>query len=175
MDLQWAVTDDFTLYGGIALQDATLAENFCKSLGLDGEPLPQADCIANDPADFAPSGTQLPTTPRFKANLTGRYEFPMAGFEAHLQASLVHNDSSRSALLPAEAEVLGPQDAYSLVDLAFGVEKESWSAVLFVDNAFDERASLYRYSECDVAICGGIVYGVQLRPRTVGLKFAQKF
>jgi outer membrane receptor protein involved in Fe transport len=175
MDLQWAVTDDFTLYGGIALQDATLAENFCKSLGLDGEPLPQADCIANDPADFAPSGTQLPTTPRFKANLTGRYEFPMAGFEAHLQASLVHNDSSRAALLPAEAEVLGPQDAYSLVDLAFGVEKESWSAVLFVDNAFDERASLYRYSECDVAICGGIVYGVQLRPRTVGLRFAQKF
>lgn len=175
MDLQWAVNDDFTLYGGVAFQDATLAEDFCKSLGPDGEPLPEADCVANEPADFAPSGTQLPTTPRFKANLTGRYEFPLAGFEGHLQASLVHNDSSRSALLPAESSVLGQQEAYSLVDLAFGIEKESWAAVLFIDNAFDERASLYRYSECDVAICGGIVYGVQLRPRTVGLKFSQKF
>jgi outer membrane receptor protein involved in Fe transport len=175
VDIQWAATDSFTLYGGIALQDAKLAENFCKTLGPDGRPLNQADCLANDPADFAPQGTQLPTTPRFKANLTGRYEFPMAGFDAHLQASFVHNDNSRTALLPAENAVLGNQDAYSLVDLSFGVEKEKWSAELFVDNALDERAALYRYAECDVTVCGGIVYGVQLRPRTVGLKFSQKF
>jgi iron complex outermembrane receptor protein len=175
VDVQWAATDRFTLYGGIALQDATLAENFCKTLDPDGNPLNQADCLANDPADFAPSGTQLPTTPRFKGNLTGRYEFPMAGFDAHFQGSLVMTDSSRTALLPAENEVLGDQDAYNLVDLSFGVARETWSAELFVDNALDERASLYRYSECDVSICGGIVYGVGLRPRTVGLKFAQKF
>jgi iron complex outermembrane recepter protein len=175
VDLQWAATEAFTLYGGLALQDAKLAEDFCKTLGPDGEPLPQADCVANDPADFAPTGTQLPTTPRFKLNLTGRYEFPMAGMDAHVQASLVHQDSSRSALLPAENAVLGNQDAYQLVDLAFGLKKENWSAVLFVDNALDERASLYRYSECDVAICGGIVYGVQMRPRTVGVRFAQEF
>jgi iron complex outermembrane receptor protein len=174
VDLQWRATDAFTLFGGLALQDSKLAENFCKSLGLDGEPLPQADCIANNPADFAPIGTQLPTTPRFKFNLTGRHEFPMAGMDAHLQASFVHQDSSRSALLPAESEVLGDQDAYQLVDLSFGFEKEKWSAELFVDNVFNESASLYRYAECDVAICG-IVYGVALRPRTVGLKFSQKF
>jgi hypothetical protein len=44
-----------------------------------------------------------------------------------------------------------------------------------VDNAFDEVARLYRYSECDVATCGGIVYGVTTRPRMIGLRFNQKF
>jgi iron complex outermembrane receptor protein len=180
MDIQWAATDSFTLYGGLALQEAKLAENFCKTLDPDGNPLNEADCLANDPQDFAAEGTRLPTTPRFKANLTGRYEFPLQGFNAHLQGSVVHNDSSRSALLPFEGEVLGDQGGYSQVDLAFGIAKETWSAELFVDNAFDERAAIYRYSECDVNVCsdpafGGITYAVQLRPRIIGLKFSQKF
>ena len=180
VDIQWAVTNGFSLYGGLALQDAKLSEDFCKSLGPDGQPLNAADCVANNPQDFAPEGTRLPTTPRFKANLTGRYEFPLQGFDAHLQGSVVHNDSSRSALLPFEGSVLGDQDGYSVVDMSFGIAKPSWSAELFIDNVFDEEASVYRYSECDVNICsnadfGGIVYGIGLRPRTIGLKFSQKF
>ncbi len=31
MDVQWAVTDAFTLYGGLAVQKAELGEDFCKS------------------------------------------------------------------------------------------------------------------------------------------------
>ena len=131
------------------------------------------------PADFAPEGTRLPTTPEFKASLTGRYEFPMDGLDAHFQASVVHNGDAATALLPAENDVLGDSEAYTLVDFSFGFEQEKWSAELFIDNVFDERASLYRYSECDVAICSnpriGIVYGVMTRPRMVGLKFSQKF
>ena len=84
VDLQWAVSEGFTLYGGLALQEAKLAEDFCKTLGTDGNPLPEADCVADNPANFAPEGTRLPTTPHFKFNLTGRHEFPMAGFDAHL-------------------------------------------------------------------------------------------
>jgi outer membrane receptor protein involved in Fe transport len=177
VDVQWAATDAFTLYGGLALQKAELGEDFCKLLDPDGEPLPEATCLDGDglPTPFAPEGTRLPTTPEFKANLTGRYEFPMAGFDAHVQGSFVYNGDSRAALLPAEAEILGDQEAYQVVDLAFGIARETWSAELFVDNAFDERASLYRYTECDASICGGIVYSVGLRPRTVGLKFSQKF
>jgi iron complex outermembrane recepter protein len=177
MDVQWAATDAFTLYGGLALQEAELGEDFCKSLDANGDPLDETLC---DPADFAPEGQRLPTTPKFKANLTGRYEFPMAGLDAHLQGSVVHNGSSISALLPAEADALGEQEAYSIVDLSFGVQRDMWSAELFVTNAFDERVSLYRYSECDVTICSnpafdGIVYGIANRPRTIGLKFSQKF
>ena len=104
----------------------------------------------------------------------------MAGLDAHVQGSVVHNGNSISALLPTEADALGEQESYSIVDFSFGVQRDKWSAEMFVTNAFDERVSLYRYSECDVTICsnpdfGGIVYGIANRPRTIGLKFSQKF
>jgi len=180
VDVQWAATDAFSIYGGFAIQKADLAEHFCKSLDANGNPLDAIACVENDPADFAPAGTKLPTTPEFKASLTGRYEFSMGGLESHFQASLVHNDEAATALLPVENEVLGDTDAYTLVDLSFGFGRDSWSAELFVDNVFDERAALYRYSECDVTICSnpeenGIVYSVFTRPRMIGLKFSQKF
>lgn len=180
MDVQWAATDALTIYGGIALQEAELGEDFCKTLDPDGNPLDEAACVANEPADFAPEGTRLPVTPKFKGNLTARYEFSLGGLDAHFQGSIVHNGESSSALLPSENEVLGDQDSYSLVDFSFGIQREKWSAELFIDNAFDERAALYRYSECDVTICtnplaDGIRYSVMTRPRMVGLKFSQKF
>jgi outer membrane receptor protein involved in Fe transport len=181
MDVQWAATDAFTLYGGLAIQKAELGEDFCKSIDpLTGDPFNEADCIANEPADFAPDGTRLPTTPEFKASLTGRYEFQMNGLDAHFQASVVHNGEAATALLPAENDILGDSEAYTLVDFSFGFEREKWSAELFIDNVFDERVALYRYSECDVSVCSnpleaGIVYGVVTRPRMVGLKFSQKF
>jgi len=180
MDVQWAPTDSLTIYGGLALQKAELGEDFCKSIDpATGKPYKEAPCIANNPDDFAPEGTRLPTTPEFKASLTGRYEFAMGGLDAHLQGSVVHNGDSVTALLPSENNLLGDSDAYTLVDMSFGIGRDKWSAELFVDNVFDERASLYRYSECDTSICSnpvnGIVYGVTTRPRMYGLKFAQKF
>jgi iron complex outermembrane receptor protein len=181
MDVQWAPVDGLTVYGGVALQKSELGEDFCILVDpLTGEPYGADDCVAIDPAAFTPSGTRLPITPRFKGNLTARYEFPMAGFDAHLQGSIVYNGKSRSALLPAESDVLGTQNAYSLVDISFGIAREKWSAELFVDNFLDEHASLYRYSECGVSICtnplyDGISYSVMTRPRMVGLKFSQKF
>jgi outer membrane receptor protein involved in Fe transport len=175
MDLQWAATDDLTLYGGMAIQKSEMKGTFCKLIDPDGNPLGEEDCLDADPTAFAPSGIRLPTTPKFKANLTARYEFALGGLESFWQGSLVHNGSSRSALLPIEAEVLGDQDAYTLVDMSFGIGKENWEAELFVDNLTDDRASLYNYSECDVSVCGEIVYSVVQRPRTIGLKFTQKF
>jgi iron complex outermembrane recepter protein len=181
MDVQWAATDAFTIYGGLALQEAELGEDFCKLIDpTTGDPYRRAACLGLDETAFAPEGQRLPTTPKFKANLTGRYEFPMAGLDAHVQGSVVHNGNSISALLPTEADALGEQESYSIVDFSFGVQRDKWSAEMFVTNAFDERVSLYRYSECDVTICsnpdfGGIVYGIANRPRTIGLKFSQKF
>jgi outer membrane receptor protein involved in Fe transport len=104
----------------------------------------------------------------------------MGGLDAHFQGSLVHNGDSATALLPAENDALGNSDAYTLVDFSFGFSREKWSAELFIDNVFDERAALYRYSECDVTLCSnpaeaGIIYSVTTRPRMVGLKFSQKF
>ncbi len=177
VDVQWMATDALTVFGGFAVQKAELAEDFCKTLDADGTPLPRGVCA---PEEFAPDGQRLPTTPRFKANLTVRYEFPLAGLDGHVQVSGVHNGNSTSALLPYEADALGVQDSYTLADFAFGMAAEKWTTELFIDNVFDERASLYRYAECDVSICvssgaGGNVYSVVTRPRTIGIRFSQKF
>ena len=178
MDVQWAVTEAFSLYGGVALQKAELGEDFCKLIDpLTGEPYPEAQCLDDSglPTPFAPEGTRLPTTPEFKASLTGRYEFTLGGLESHFQGSVVHNGDSATALLPYENDVLGNSDAYTLVDLSFGIGRDNTLAELFIDNVFNEDARLYRYAECDVSICGGIVYGVVTRPRMFGVRVSHNF
>jgi outer membrane receptor protein involved in Fe transport len=175
MELQWAVSDSFSLFGGLALQNSELTEDFCLSLGTDGKPLPEAACVANAPEEFTPSGTRLPSTAEFKGNVTGRYEFSMGALDSHFQASVLHEGSRRTALLEAENAVLGDSDSYTLVDLSFGVGKENWQTELFIKNAFDENASLYNYAECSVSTCGGIVYSIVTTPRTIGLRFSQNF
>lgn len=175
MDLQWAVTEGLTLFGGMAIQQSEMNGTFCKLLDPDGNQLDP--CVDDDGFDtpFAPDGTELPTTPKFKFNLTARQEFKIGEYDSNIQASVVHNGNIKSALLPSESDILGDQDAYSTFDLSFGIGKEKWDARLFVNNVFDERASLYRYVECDTSMCGPISYSVVSRPRTVGLKFSQKF
>jgi len=99
----------------------------------------------------------------------------MGSLDSHFQASVAHEGDRRTALLESENSVLGDGDAYTLVDLSFGFGKENWQTELFVKNAFDERASLYNYAECTVDTCGGIIYSIVNQPRTIGLKYSQKF
>ncbi len=58
------------------------------------------------------------------------------------------------------------QEAYTLVNLAFGVHKDLWNAELFVDNIFDERAQV----AINAADYSPSV--VTNRPLTVGLRFS---
>jgi len=47
---------------------------------------------------------------------------------------------------------------------------------LYLNNAFDNRGILSRYAECDIQECGQIsVYDLPVPPRTIGLKFSQRF
>jgi outer membrane receptor protein involved in Fe transport len=75
-----------------------------------------------------------------------------------------------------DAAILGEQPAYALTNLFFGVEKNGLSIELLVKNAFDRRASLYRYANCGTTTCGvGAVYDVIAPPRLIGLQVGQKF
>ena len=181
MDVQWAVTDAFTLYGGLALQKAELGEDFCQ---VAGPPtairFTEADCLANDPADFAPEGTRLPT----HAGIQGQPHRPLRVPDGRARRALpgapwCTTATRRTALLPSENDVLGEQDAYTLVDLSFGIEKEKWRAELFVENAFDERAEpvpLLRSATVDPICRWHRLFGIVTTGRAlIGLKFSQKF
>jgi outer membrane receptor protein involved in Fe transport len=68
------------------------------------------------------------------------------------------------------------QPSYALFDATLGAQKSDIAIELFLDNAFDRRAENYRYTECNALLCGAqAVYAGIYRPRTVGVKFAQKF
>lgn len=180
----WAVTQGLSLSASATFIDSELLENYCGTVFPDGSPV--TDCSApNAPEGSslqAAKGTELPVTPKWKANFVARYEFPIGSFDAHVQGSVTAQDSTWSDLRSPDKEVVGAQPSYSLVDLAVGVTNGSFSVDLYVNNAFDELAEVTRTTQCSILtpdrsepLCGAQPYIVPFQPRTIGLKFGQKF
>ncbi|HWD28000.1 MAG TPA: TonB-dependent receptor [Rhizomicrobium sp.] len=173
--------DGLTLNGSASYNDSHLTKPYCGNVGVTVCP----GAVGTPTGPEAPIGTPLPT-PKFKTNWTARYEFPLLDFTAHVQGSLVYQSGSWSDLrveapnpvtgvfVPIRA-ALGRQDAYTTADFTLGIDNEKWAAELFILNAFDTRADLYNYAECTVQVCGAEPYRVPNQPRTIGLKFSEKF
>ena len=158
-DLTWAASDAVTLSGGFSWLDAKLTEDY----------IPDPD----EPPT-APDGTRLPVTPEFKGNVTARFSFPVGQMNGFFQAAAVYNGSSWSDLQIADREVLGEQPSYTIADFAAGVSHENYTIQLYLNNAFDERAELFKFVQCATDTCTR-PYIVTNQPRTFGLKFGQKF
>jgi iron complex outermembrane receptor protein len=195
-DFEWKPISALTISGSGAVTDANLDTNYC---GFSNETTKQpitGNCLAQDGfGPEAPAGTQLPITPKWKGNLTTRYDFPILGdLAAHVQGSVEAQSSSWSdlrvvAIYPPNIDcqnnpscqmvplrgALGKQPGFASFDLSTGVERDAWSAELFVENLFDERAQDYRYAECTTQVCDRQTYVVPSRPRLIGIKFGQRF
>jgi outer membrane receptor protein involved in Fe transport len=179
MDLNFAATYNLQLTAGMAFYDAKLTENYCGFTDDDGNPV--TDCA--DPE--APSGTQLPITPEFKGNLIARYTFDIGSMESFVQGALVYVGERKSDLRIAEGEILGKLGAYTIADFSAGIRKDNWSVSAYVNNLFDERADLSRFTQCAESVCGaagvvpeypnGQIYTITTQPRTIGIRFSQDF
>jgi len=165
--LNWRATDHLTINGSATYTDAHLTQGYCKD--PINNPCPSAVPFA------APNGQKLPITPEFKGNAEARYDFNIDEFAAHVQGTLNYQTSAWSDLRTVERGILGQMPAYTLVNFAAGFGKDNWQAELTLDNAFDERAQLYRYSECTATVCGPETYIIPNRPRTISLHFSQSF
>lgn len=173
-DIEVAVTEGFLVSGGLSVLDAKLTEDFCQELNSEtGLPLPSDECVGT-PSPFAPDGTPLPVVPDYKANVTARYSFEMGSLDAYLQGAYVYQDSTEPSLLPDENVIMGTNGAYGIADFSAGFGKDSWNVGLFVDNAFDERASIARFVQCATNVCTR-PYIITNQPRTFGVKFGQRF
>ena len=124
---------------------------------------------------LAPAGQQLPVTAPVKLNAIARYTVPVGRVKAHVQGALVYSESSWADLRTVERNIVGKQGAYELLDLTAGIENDRISVELYVKNAFDGRGDIYRYAECATQVCGAETYRVVYTPRTIGLRFGQKF
>jgi iron complex outermembrane recepter protein len=184
--MDWAATAGLTVTLGAALMDPKLTADFCKNLDANGEPLPKGVC---PPDFFAVNGTRLPVTPKIKGNLTGRYVFTAGGFDSFVQGTLTYQGSAPASLIPNERLYLKDQRGYAIADLSAGISRNGWSLGLYVDNALDKRADIYNFVQCpvfqpgsggstdfsSVVVCGNRTYTQTNMPRTIGIKFGQKF
>ena len=120
-------------------------------------------------------GARLPLTPDWSASLGIEYRSPLKLFDAQpfARLDLAYVGESVNNLEGLES-VVGPnavqvQDAYQTGDLRLGLDGEKWSAALYVDNVWDERADLFLSNR----------WAVQRqsinRPRTIGLQFRYEF
>jgi len=65
------------------------------------------------------------------------------------------------------------QDAYTLVNLSTGIETDTWSLDLFINNVTDERAQIDRFDPGYASLRD--TRTVTNRPRSIGIRFGQKF
>jgi iron complex outermembrane recepter protein len=143
----------------------------------------------------APAGTRLPVTPQFKVSGTARYEFEVGSGKAHVQATAAHSSSAsadvRRVVQRVEVDefdpvavadptnyfvtgtALGRLPAYTTASFAIGYDWTKFSAELFIQNAFDERAQISRGLQCGQ--CFQRPYAYVVTPRTIGLRLGAKF
>lgn len=187
-ELEFAATSNLTLSSGFTFLDPKLTSNFCNEpdpASPTGQQASSNPCPAGlgspnqkNPQPYtppAPAGTNLPTSPKFKGNVVARYTLdPIAGWEPNVQAAYVYQSKSRPQLRTADVAVIGMQRAYGLFDLSAGFEKNGMNIQLILDNVTDRRAELNRFTPCTIAICTRS-YTIPSQPRTIGIKFGQKF
>lgn len=170
MDATWAVGSGLVLNGGVAFIDSELTEDYCGTADpVTSKPI----TVCDEP--LAPKGTELPVSPKFKGNVTARYEFPLGSFDGHVQGALVYVGKRWADLRIDARNIIGELDSYQVFDFAAGVDNGTYSLELFIGNAFDERGEVTRFAQCAEAVCGFQTYVVTNPPRSFGVRFGQKF
>jgi outer membrane receptor protein involved in Fe transport len=182
-DISLRPVPGLTLSGGFSYNDAKITRNFCAIAN------PAYDC-SYDPGDgrenalLAPAGTRLPVTAKFKGNLLARYEFPLGGWNAHVQGAMIHEGARATDLRLYEGGIKGVLPSYESFDFSFGLKKDPFSVELFAINAFDKRGYSTIGIQCTESVCGdpdGVtdigpkLYRTPVQPRTIGLRVGYKF
>lgn len=172
-EVQYKVSQGLTVSSSFTVLDSELLTNVCHY------PSPTFTCTEPSLSGransvFAPAGSRLPVSSKFKGNLIGRYEWNEGEYRLHSQLAGVYQSDALSSLKTADEAVTGKQPAYGTVDVSFGAAKNSWSTELFISNLFDSRGQALRYTTCAPAVCK-LVNVIPVRPRLIGVDFSQRF
>ena len=181
-ELEWAVGGGWHLSVSGSLLHANTTANYCGTTDINGKVVTSDDCSyikadgtpSGPKSILAPKGADLPISPKFKANAVARYNFELMSWEADVQGAIVYQTATAPALKTEDQRLIGKQPAYALFDLSAGVEKDGTHWELYVNNVLDRRAEISRFEQCTVSVCTQ-PYVIPAQPRTVGLKFGQKF
>ena len=160
------ISDQWQLDGSLVWNDAQVAQATTLTL---------QDSDGNDYSFSVSDGARLPLTPDWSATLGIEYRSrarlmngqPFARFDySYIGDSVNSLEGIESVVSGNPVEV---QESYQTGDLRFGLEGEKWSASIFIDNVWDERAGLFLSNR----------WAVQRqavnRPRTVGAQIRFDF
>ncbi len=168
-DLEWKVAGGWSLGANMTFIDGRLLQDYCDG-GCAPNTIPGATGNL-----WAPSGTRLPVSPRFKGDLLARYVFNVDGWKSNVQGTYAYQTSSTPTLKVANAQALGTQPAYGTLDVSAGTQHNGLSVEMYVSNLLDNRGQLTRFAECDPVNACKQTYIVPTVPRTIGVKFGQRF
>jgi len=177
-EIEWQATNALTLSTAFTFLDPRLTENYC------GQAVGVTDCPNQvTPQSFgppvigpqAPSGTNLPVTPKFKGNIIARYSFDeFKGWKPFAQSSWMYQSQSTPTLKVYQAQIVGTQPAYGLVDLFGGATHDNMTVQLIVTNVADRLAQLSRFVQTNPNH-DNQPYVIPGQPRTFAIQFGQKF
>jgi iron complex outermembrane receptor protein len=113
----------------------------------------------------------MPQAPSFSGNALARYEFPLGGGTASVQADLQYSGDFCFTVLCAPVE---QEDAYSVANARIGYAANSgrWAVAAFVDNLTDKAYRVYAF---DSSWYAGLVAAVYGKPRTYGVTATWRF
>ena len=130
----------------------------------------------------APAGQKLPLTPTFKGNLTGRYDWTMGDYDAHFQLSGAYIGKINPVIDSEALAKTGKLPAYFTLESSAGITHGNMTVEVYVRNLTDARGQQTRAARCNINYCGptaedptGEIYRIYIQPRTIGLRFGQKF
>jgi iron complex outermembrane receptor protein len=176
-EFEWQATNALLLSTSFTFLNPRLTQDYCGLPGVTSCPnevTPEA-FIPNLVGPQAPSGTNLPITPKFKGNIIARYSFDeIKGWKPFGQASWVYQSQTTSALRVDQAQIIGNMPAYGLVDAFAGAQHDNMTLQLIVTNVTNRLAQLTRFMQT-VPSAENQPYIVPVQPRTFALQFGQKF
>ncbi len=113
----------------------------------------------------------LPQAPSFSGNALARYEFPLGGAIASVQADVQYTDKFCFTVLCAPVEKEG---SYTVANarIGYGAEDGRWEVAAFVNNLTEEEYRVYAF---DSSLFSGVVAGVYGKPRTWGVTASFRF
>jgi iron complex outermembrane recepter protein len=179
-ELDFVPTDHLFVSTNLTLLDPVLTQNYCGVSGV-------TDCAGQVTAaspflpggqwvgPLAPTGTNLPVVPKFKGNIVARYTFGSASnVSPYAQAAYVYQSQTSPQLQADIDQILGMMPAYGILDLAAGAAINNFNIEIYCANAGDKRAQLSRFANTN-PLADNQVYILPATPRTVGIKFSQRF
>ncbi len=160
-DLTFAATDDLTLSFAGSYNKAELKDPYYRNSDEEATGIPRS-----------PAGTPMPYVPEWQFTGVGRYHFDVASLPAYAQLAFAYT-GERWNELDTTNDVRTLMDAYTIVNAAVGINKETWSLELFGSNLTDERAQIDVLDPGYPSALDTRTY--TNRPRSYGIRFSQRF